>query len=294
MKIAFGMIVFEGDYVLKECLDQVYPYAEQILISEGPVEYWQREGRTTSLDNTNKILDEFPDPLNKIKIIHGQFTEKDDQCKSYMQYINDDIDYIWNLDSDEVYKSEDIEKIIEVLKLENPTSVGVRSCTFYGGFDKVLTGFELKKDNFLRIFKFTKGATWLTHRPPTISYPNNSNIIQKHINSDELYENTGVQMYHYSYVFPDQVYKKVNYYKDSVSKNNCIDNYFNQIYMPWVNGDEKEKQMIEDFYIGVHEFKPHVRGECFTTDFNGKHPESIEKNLIGLKNKIKTQLKNYQ
>ena len=133
MKIAFGMIVFEGDYVLKECLDQVYPYAEQILISEGPVEYWQREGRTTSLDNTNKILDEFPDPLNKIKIIHGQFTEKDDQCKSYMQYINDDIDYIWNLDSDEVYKSEDIEKIIEVLKLENPTSVGVRSCTFMVG-----------------------------------------------------------------------------------------------------------------------------------------------------------------
>jgi hypothetical protein len=31
MKIAFGMIVFEGDYVLKQCLEQVYPFAEQIL-----------------------------------------------------------------------------------------------------------------------------------------------------------------------------------------------------------------------------------------------------------------------
>ena len=38
LKIAFGMIVFEGDYVLEECLQQVYPYAEQILIAEGPVE----------------------------------------------------------------------------------------------------------------------------------------------------------------------------------------------------------------------------------------------------------------
>ena len=69
MKIAFGMIVFEGDYVLQQCLEQVYPFAEQILIAEGPVSYWQRQGRTTSLDDTNKILDEFPDPDNKIKIV---------------------------------------------------------------------------------------------------------------------------------------------------------------------------------------------------------------------------------
>ena len=51
------MIVFEGDYVLQECLEQVYPYAEQILIAEGPVEYWQRRGRTTSTDRTNEILE---------------------------------------------------------------------------------------------------------------------------------------------------------------------------------------------------------------------------------------------
>ena len=79
MKIAFGMIVFEGDYVLKECLEQVYPFASQILIAEGPVSYWQRQGRTTSTDNTNKIISEFPDPENKIKVVHGEFNEKDDQ-----------------------------------------------------------------------------------------------------------------------------------------------------------------------------------------------------------------------
>ena len=67
IKIAFGMIVFEGDYVLKQCLEQVYPFASQILIAEGPVSFWQKQGRTTSTDETNKILDEFPDPENKIK-----------------------------------------------------------------------------------------------------------------------------------------------------------------------------------------------------------------------------------
>ena len=53
MKIAFGMIVFESDYVLKQCLEQIYPFASQILIAEGPVEYWQQKGRETSLDGTN-------------------------------------------------------------------------------------------------------------------------------------------------------------------------------------------------------------------------------------------------
>jgi hypothetical protein len=293
MKIAFGMIVFEGDYVLKECLEQVYPFASQILISEGPVNYWQRQGRTTSTDETNKILDEFPDPENKIKIVHGQYNEKDDQCRAYMQYINDDIDYLWNLDSDEIYKTEDLIKIINFLEDEQPTSVGIRSCTFYGGFDNYLTGFELKKDNFLRIFKFEKGSTWLTHRPPTIQYPINSNVIRKHVDSDTLFNLLGVQMYHYSYVFPVQVYTKIKYYKDSVSRNNCIDNYFTSIYLPWVNGDLNTRHDVENNYLGVHEFKPHIRGECFTKKFELKHPESINKNLKALQEKFNVQLKKY-
>ena len=294
MKIAFGMIVFEGDYVLKECLEQVYPFASQILIAEGPVSYWQRQGRTTSTDNTNKIIDEFPDPENKIKVIHGNFNEKDDQCQAYMQYINDDIDYVWNLDSDEIYKTNDLEKMINFLEKERPSSVGIQSCSFYGGFNHYLTGFELNKDNFLRIFRYVKGSTWLTHRPPTIRYPSNSNIIRKHIDSETLFNKTGIQMYHYSYVFPRQVHTKIGYYKDSVSKENCIDNYFNEIYLPWVNGDETQKLKIESKYIGVHEFKPHVRGECYTKKFIGLHPESIDKNIIKLKNKFNDQLKTYE
>ncbi len=73
-----------------------------------------------------------------------------------MKYINDDIDYIWNLDSDEIYTTEDLHKIVKMLETEKPTSVGIRSCSFYGDLDHYLTGFELAKDNFLRIFKYEK------------------------------------------------------------------------------------------------------------------------------------------
>lgn len=290
MKIAFGMIVFEGDYVLRECLEQVYPFASQILIAEGPVQYWQSRGRSTSLDRTNEILDTFPDPDNKIKIVHGQFTEKDDQCKSYMKYINPDIDYIWNLDSDEIYKTEDLRKMINLLEEETPTSVGIRSFAFYGGFDHYLTGFELKCD-ILRIFKYIPGSTWRTHRPPTIEYP--IEIDKKHIDSQTIFEKTGTQMYHYSYVFPNQVYKKISYYKESLTRDKCIDNYFNNIYLPWVLGDDTTKLQIENSFLGVHEWKPPYRGSCFTSKFKGTHPESIQKNFDILKKSFNNQLEDY-
>lgn len=291
IKITFGMIVFESDFVLHECLEQVYPIAHQIVIAEGPVSYWQQQGRTTSKDNTNSILDNFPDPENKISIIHSKYNEKDDQCRAYINQIKPDTDYLWNLDADEIYKGQDLLKMLDFLDQEQPTSVGVRSISFYGGFDNYLTGFELNTDNFLRIFKYEHGCTWLTHRPPTIMYPNNIN--KKHINSDQLYDLTGTQMYHYSYVFPDQVYKKINYYKSSVSKQNCLDNYFNNIYLPWVNGDDKMKTNIENQYRGVHEFIPSIRGDCYTAKFDSGHPESIKNNMDILKDKFYKQLQYY-
>lgn len=277
MKIAFGMIVFEGDYVLKECLEQIYPHAEQILIAEGPVEYFQQLGKTTSEDKTNEILHSFPDPENKIKIIHGQFKEKDEQSNAYMSLIKDDIDYLWMIDSDEVYKTEDIILMKQVLEQYQPTSVGVKSCTFYGGFTHYLTGFEQKTDNFLRIFKYETGCDWITHRPPTINYKNIKEY--RHIDSDALYESTGIQMYHYSYTFPEQVRKKIEYYKAKVSGDRCIDDYYNNVFKPWFEGDDNIKQQIEQKYLGVHEWKPEYRGECFTNKFTETHPASIIKNF---------------
>ena len=69
LKIAFGIIVLNGNYVLKELLDSIYPYANQILVAEGPVAYWQTQGVQTSTDGTNELLDNYPDPDKKISIV---------------------------------------------------------------------------------------------------------------------------------------------------------------------------------------------------------------------------------
>ena len=289
VKIAVGIIVFEGDYVFKQCLDQIYPYVEQILITEGPVRFWQNLGKTTSTDNTNDIIDNYNDYASKIKVIHGQFEEKTEECNAYIPYIRDDIDYLWQIDSDEIYTIANIEKIKKVLIEEKPTSVGVKSCTFYGGFNNFLTGFEQNNDNFLRIFKFEKGSYWETHRPPTIHYPNG--IERKHISSDELFSRWGIEMHHYSYVFPTQVKNKMEYYSKSLNVHNIIPNYFNDVYWKWVNGDDNIKNQLEQQYAGVHEFLPHNRGPCFTNLFIDDHPESIIRDFNLLKTRFNEEVK---
>ncbi|MEK6832857.1 MAG: glycosyltransferase [Nanoarchaeota archaeon] len=286
MKIAFGMIVFNGNYVLKQCLESVYPYANEIVIAEGPVTYWQQKGHRTSFDGTNQIIDNFPDPQKKIKIIHSQYSEKDEQCNAYFNLLKDNNDYIWNLDSDEVFKPQDIDTIIRLLETEKYTSVGFKSCTFYGGFDRIMTGFE-EENEFKRIYKIYPGSTWLTHRPPTIKHVVNNIFPDKHLDFNNLRNNYGVKMYHYSYVFPRQVFEKLGYYKTAVSKANCHDDYFNRIYKPWVLGNDNQKKEIENRFNGVHEFIG--RSSAFTAQFNGEHPEVIKNSINELKNKFMEQ-----
>ena len=224
-----------------------------------------------------------------------------------MSFLRDDIDYVWQIDSDEVYKKQDIEKIIQLMHNEKPTSIGVKSCSFYGGFRDYIGGFEEARDNFLRIFKYEKGSTWLTHRPPTIQYP--SAIVKKHITSTELLELTdGAQMYHYSYVFPKQVKNKVEYYKDKVSMNKCIDNYFKLVYLPWVlsynlsvSEDAEKRKLgdqcqaaVEHNFNGVHEFKPEYRGDCYTARFIEAHPEAIRRDIHKLTNRYTLEFEKYK
>ena len=251
MKIAFGIIVFNSNFVLKEAIQSIYPYAAQILIAEGPVTYWQQQGYTTSTDGTNEIIDNFPDPDNKIKIVHSQYREKLEETNAYMEFLDFDIDYLWMLDADEIFKPRDMEILIKMIEVGRFTSVGFKSISFYGGFDRYITGFE-EKAEFRRIFKVYSGSRWGKHRPPLMEHKAKNILPEKHLNFNVLSKFYNIRMYHYSYVFPDQVYQKIKYYKESLNSKGVIDNYFKNIYLPGVLGNDSEKQKIEKKHKGVH------------------------------------------
>lgn len=293
MKIAIGIIIFNGDYVLNECLSSIYSSVDQILVAEGPVKFWQNQGFSTSTDKTNDILHNFPDPQNKIKIYHGQYSEKNEQCNAYIKGMNSDIDYIWNVDSDEIYKEEDIQKIFTLLDKYKITTMGFKSLTFYGGLNHYLTGFE-EGAEFIRIRKVYPGSYWATHRPPTIAHPPNISIWpERHMDHNQT-SDFGIRMYHYSYVFPSQVKNKIWYYENAViHPGQCIPNYYDNIYKKWVLANDEEKLKIERQYEGVHEFTPNIRGECYTNKFAGNHPTIIEQNRNKIEQRIQNELSIY-
>lgn len=266
-RICFGIITYNSDFVLKQAIESVYPFAEEIRISEGCVSYFAEQGHTTSSDKTNDIIHSFPDPENKIKIFHGTYKEKTEQCNAYMPV---DCDYLWSLDSDEIFKPADIEYVLNLMEREGYTSAGFNSQTFYGGFDRIIGGFEARAE-YKRIFKINKESMWANHRPPQIDNVENNKYL-----SGKTLAASGIFMYHYSYVWDRQVRDKVAYYKAKISKDNCIDDYYERIFKPWKYGTQQERAAIEDEFNGVHEFKTSYRGDAYTEPFKLEHPEVMK------------------
>jgi hypothetical protein len=280
MKVAFVLIAFNSDYVLEPCLKSVLPFGN-VYAAEGPVTFWQKRGYTTSTDQTNAILDKY-----KIPTEHYTWKEKDDEQNAAIALVPPDTDFVWCLDSDEIWKAQDIEAILRILETNTVDSVSFKAWSFYGGFDRYMTGFE---ENFEvhRIQRFYPGARFATHRPPTILAPDGKPWREyrhmNHIKTDEI----GVRFYHYSYVFPSQMEAKALYYAEMGGN---IPDYFDRVYLPWALGDSESRYEIEERYDGVHNWLPDRRGPCRTAQFKGEHPAEIQKVMPQLQRRLRLEL----
>ena len=291
MKITYGIIVLNGDFLLKQVLESIYDSAHAICIAEGSVSYWNKQGVINSTDDTIKIIKGFPDKENKIRLVQSTWNEKKEQCEAWFNLVPEDTDYVWCVDSDEVHTPENIEKVKQYLEDKKPTSLGFQSDSFYGGFDRIIGGFE-KEHSFKRILQYRQNSTYLTHRQPTLAL-NGHPIKGNDILGIQLFKDTGVSMWHGSYISPKQVFEKIKYYESSViSKGNCIPNYFKDVYLEWILNPEK-RESIEKKWNGVQEFMPHARGVCFTEPYKNSHPEIIMRDMSELIAKFDKQLQEY-
>lgn len=287
MKVAVSMIVFNSDEILEAALESAYQFASQIVITEGPVQYYVDRGFTTSTDNTVEIIKSFPDPAKKITLIQGQWPEKTEMMQAQTEYVHPDTDHAWMVDADEVYKAADVARVLEMLP--GYDSVGFRSMSFYGDFKTILTGFEQQAE-YQRIQRWAESG-WHQHRKPTILNPESGRPWREHRHlSFKRLAAEGIYLYHYTYVFPSQFQRKVGYMSEHLGKGKIIDDYYNQVYLRWIRGDEAARQRIEDRYDGVHEFLPRYRGTCRTARFTGKHPEAIKKRLSALNTRLRNDL----
>jgi len=264
-KLCFVLIAFQADHTLESCIRSVQPFGP-IVAAEGPVEFWRARGYTESTDRTNDILDEYHVPT-----IHGQWSEKVEEANAAISLVPDDTDYIWCVDADEFWKADDIRAVIDLLETAPVDSMSFKATSFYGGFDRVMTGFEAKFEVH-RIQRYTPGALFSSHRPPTLLAPDGKPWRNhRHVNH-ETTDEMGWSMFHYSYVFPSQMRMKADYY---AAMGGNIADYFNSVYVPWVTGDSDERYRIETLHNGVHNWQPVRRGPCWTERFTGEHPAEI-------------------
>jgi hypothetical protein len=228
-----------------------------------------------SKDNTNKIIEELKDmdKNNKISVIHGLWEDKIHESNGYLNLVNDDIDYIWQLDSDELYLLKDLYTVKNYLIKEQPTYVVVKQLHFFKNFKTIAVGQSLGwgwETPQPRIQKFYKGCKYTEHRPPMIQNPI-TGINNNKIKSQNLTNETGVLCYHYNYVTDKQVFEKISYYASEFPQIPRLKNWYNIIWKGW----DKNKEYIENSY-GTH---PTAWQNSRTIPYLGIHPEQMKRKI---------------
>jgi len=228
IKITFGIIVLNGEPFTRYCIKALYPHAHQIIIAEGACEGARSIARSDghSSDGTLEILREirqFKDPENKITIITAEDEghpdgfwpgEKHEQSQAYAKRATGD--YLWQVDIDEFYLDNDIQRIKDLLKNDSSiTCLAFKQYSFWGGFDYIVDSWYFKRylPEIYRIFKWGQGFQYISHRPPTVFNEKRINLKDIDCINAKTTRKMGIYMYHYSFVFPKQVKEKSQYYK---------------------------------------------------------------------------------
>ena len=274
LKYSFGMIVLNGDDFIEYAIKSVYDFAHEIIIVEGAVQeaMFMVGPDGGSRDKTIDLIESFPDPDHKIRLIRGKWTDKTEQSNVYLRLATGD--YVWQIDSDEVYKREDLVKLDEILAANQDSvdMVSITALNFYHNLWTIGKGgrWEAKEDPIRRIFKNKPGAHFTTHWPPTLVYGDGSTVVG-HLEQDTLAEQFGIYFYHYSYVTRKQVEEKVEYYNRkgySPVVGSDLSTWYDQVWSKWTHpGCEVEK---------LHGSHVNRRRPTWTEYFTGEHPEVMK------------------
>jgi hypothetical protein len=285
-KITFGIIVLNGEPFTRYCLRSIYPYAHEIIVVEGGhKDAWSvctPDGH--SIDGTLAALYKFKeeeDSQNKVTIVtrNGFWPKKDElgndrtpQSRAYAEIATGD--YLWQIDIDEFYREEDMERIIRLLQNEpSITAITFPTHTFWGDINYVSDSWALRRGEkyYHRLFKWSKNYKYLTHEPPTILDENGIDLRQKYWVSGEEILSKKIFMYHYSLLFPWQVEQKVKVYQNE-KPDECSG------ITEWA---EKNYFRLGNPYR-VHNL---YRYPSWLIRFRGKHPEQILCMMRDIKNK---------
>ena len=266
------MIVLNGLPWIEFSLKSIYPHAHEIIIVEGAVEkaLFAANLDGSSIDGTVEFIKSFPDPQRKIKLFQGLWPEKAEMQDYALRYVTGD--YVWLIDSDEVYKDEHIEQVRRVLSGDPEiTQINFIPYNFWKGLDYVFKSpiFERPEVHYRRVFKYRYDARFVSHRPPTLLYPQLGTTADKlKVVDGFATRRMGIEMFHYSYVLKKQVRQKISLYKRYGWGNIWgvdLDRWFNECFLKWTPETREEIEKKWGIWTGDV--------NSYTEKFTGTHPQ---------------------
>jgi len=277
-KITFGILALNAQPLLEYNLRALYPYAYEIIVVEGATRpaasLAGADGH--SGDGTLKMLELFKKNLdleNKLQLVSaaddghadGFWPEKDEMSQAFAKRAGGD--WLWQVDSDEFYRTPDIETITRLLD-EQPNISGISFpfYEFWGGFDYFTTGtwYKYEFTEVRRLFRWQPGYSYSRHRPPTVLDEHGRNLDLSRWVTGKQMRAQDIFMYHYSYVFPKQSRQKVGYYSNVDWTDAFRDN------SRWL--DESYVQLKHPMFLGDR--GPELQ---WLERFEGEHPETIQR-----------------
>ena len=269
-KFSFVMIVLNGMPFIEASLKSIYDFAYEIVIIEGAVEKcaFAANPDGSSTDGTVEFIKAFPDPENKIKLIQGKWPEKCEMQNEGLNRVTGD--YLWLIDSDEVYKKEDITTIYETLKQDTTIKqVTIPPIHFWKGFNHIFYSKKIA-ERFWRIFQINRPCHFTTHRPPTL-YWDGQKKLTRDMNVWNISLDNKIRLYHYSYVFEEQVRQKMTLYTHygwNKPWKLDLDDWYNNCFLKWTPETKDAVEVNYGVWTGDKKSK--------AVPFIGEHPEAIK------------------
>ncbi|MBU1863543.1 MAG: glycosyltransferase [Candidatus Omnitrophica bacterium] len=271
-KISFVIIVLNGMPFIEYAIKAIYDFAHEIIIIEGAVEncLFAAGCNGSSKDGTVEMIKSFPDTKGIMRLIQGTWNEKVDMHNKALEYVTGN--YVWLIDSDEIYKAHDVSKVVKLLEHDTTiTQINFIGDNFWKGFDYIFVAprFFETSAHFRRVFKFEKGAQFTSHRPPKMTYANTEVTTEEiHLVNGYTTRKMGIIPYHYSYVLNEQVKQKVELYKRygwGKSWGIDLDEWYQECFMKWTPENREIIERNHRVWVGSE--------ESYTKPFNDTHPE---------------------
>lgn len=290
-RLTFGLIVLNGEPFTRYWLRSVYPWAHQIVISEGATRFSAAnvgpDGHST--DGTLDIIRAFQekeDVEKKVILVTAEDEghpngfwpgEKIEMCQAFAKKATGD--FLVTPGVDEFYRDEDYPVILETLK-SGATHVCFNMVDFWGSPEYTVDSFwtRLHLGEIDRIMSWGTGYHYVEHRPPTVIDNTGLNVsCRKRVSAGEM-ERLGVRLLHFSHLFPGQIVRKSRYYS-------AIGMYNLTVMDRWA--DECYLQLRRPFH--VHNVYRHM---SWLSRYKGMLPEQVRRMMDDIRTgKIQVEMR---